>query len=308
MDKPMTIFYLILAMISGLCMAVQSPVNATLSRYAGNMQATCISFGGGALCLGILMLLIGEGNLAAVTEASWWQLLGGTYGIYIVLMITFAIPRLGAALTSTILTLGQLITGTVLDTFGLLNLPKVELVPARILGCLIVLVGIILVYIGKRKQETGRKAGSSNAAVILFLCLGGVAGAVQAPTNTALASHVGTIEASFVSFTVGFLCILTITCIATKGHLMQNKKPGAEFWMLTGGIFGAAVVFINLSAIPHLGSTMLQIATMLGQLSGGMLIDSFGLLGTNKIKANSWRWAGMLIIAMGVIVVTLSKL
>lgn len=41
----MTIFYLFLAIFSGFCMSLQSPTNATLSRYAGNLQATSISFG-----------------------------------------------------------------------------------------------------------------------------------------------------------------------------------------------------------------------------------------------------------------------
>ena len=44
------------------------------------------------------------------------------------------------------------------------------------------------------------------------------------------------------------------------------------------------------------------------QLSGGMAIDSFGLLRTNKIKANSWRWAGMAIIAVGVTIVAVTKM
>jgi uncharacterized membrane protein YdcZ (DUF606 family) len=47
---------------------------------------------------------------------------------------------------------------------------------------------------------------------------------------------------------------------------------------------------------------------MLGQLSGGLLVDSFGLLRTNKIKANSWRWAGMIIIAVGVVLIAVTKL
>ena len=304
----MTIFYILLAMISGICMAVQSPVNATLSRYAGHLQATTISFGGGAVCLGILMLLIGTGDLSKLADAQWWQLLGGTYGIYIVLVITYGIPRLGAALTSTILTLGQLITASILDTFGLMGLPKVPLEPARVAGCLIVLTGVILVYIGKRKQEQGRPSNKDHLMVIPFLALGGVAGAIQAPTNNALAGHVGTVEASFVSFTVGFAVILLISLIVTKGNLLRDRKNGTRGWMLTGGIFGGAVVFINLTAIAALGSTVLQICTMLGQLSGGMLIDSFGLLRTNQIKANSWRWAGMLIIAIGVTIVALTKL
>lgn len=304
----MSIFYIALALISGLCMAVQSPTNATLSRHIGNLQATCVSFGVGTLCLGLLMFAIGNGDLSKLAEASWWQFLGGTYGICIVLAITYAIPRLGAALTSTILTLAQIITATVLDTFGLMGLPRLPLEPMRVVGCLIVFTGVILVYIGKRKLEQGKKPNKDHLKVIPFLAMGGVAGAIQAPTNNGLASHIGTLEASFVSFTIGFVVILVIALVATKGNLAKHKKEGTKGWMLTGGIFGAAVVFINLTAIAVLGSTVLQIATMLGQLSGGMAIDSYGLLGTRKIKANKWRWTGMIAIAIGVTIVALTKM
>lgn len=304
----MSIFYILLTLTSGLCMAIQSPVNATLSRYAGHMQATIVSFGGGALILGALVLAIGTGDLSNIADAQWWQVIGGVYGVYIVLMITYSIPRLGAALTSTILTLGQLVTAAIMDTFGLMGLPKTALEPARIAGILIVLAGVILVYIGKRKQEQGKGSDKDSPILIVLMALGGVAGAMQAPTNNALAAHVGTIEASFVSLAGGFLAILAVALISTKGHLMRDKKEGIEGWMLTGGIYGAAVVFINLTSIAVLGSTVLQICTMLGQLSGGMAIDSFGLLRTRKIKANSWRWIGMIIIAVGVIIVALTKM
>ncbi len=301
-------FYLALAIICGLCTAFQSPTNATLSRHIGNQQATCVSFAGGTVCLAVLMLLIGTGDLGNIIYAQWWQLLGGIYGVAIVLAITYGIPRLGAALTTTILMLGQIATGAVLDTFGLINLPRVPLETARIIGCLVVLAGVIIVYIGKRKQEAGKAYGKGTAVVVVFLILAGVGGAVQAPTNNSLAQYIGTIEASFVSFLGGFICIFIITLIMTKGHLLRNRQSGVRWWMLTGGVYGAAVVFINLVAVPHLGSAVLLIATMLGQLTGGMLIDSFGLLRTNKIKANSWRWAGMAIIAVGVIIIALSKL
>jgi len=301
-------FYLVLAIICGFCTAFQSPTNATLSRHIGNLQATCVSFGGGTVCLAVLMFIIGTGDLGNIVYAQWWQLLGGIYGVAIVLAITYGIPRLGAALTTTILMLGQIATGAVLDTFGLMNLPRVPLENARIIGCLVVLAGIIIVYIGKRKQEAGRTYGKGTAVVAVCLVLAGMGGAVQAPTNNALSAYIGTIEASFVSFFGGFIIILIIALIATKGHLFKNRKSGIEWWMLTGGAYGAAVVFINLVAVPYLGSAALLIATMLGQLTGGMLIDSFGLLRTNKIKANSWRWAGMAIIAAGVVIIAVSKL
>ena len=304
----MTIFYILLAIVSGLCMAFQSPTNATLSRHIGNLQATLVSFGGGTVCLAVLMLIVGNGDLSNVAQASWWHLMGGVYGVCIVLAITYAIPRLGAALTSTILMLGQISTGAVLDTFGLMELEAVPLAPGRVVGCLIVLVGIILVYIGKRKQETGKTYGKGTAAVVIFLALAGVTGAMQSPTNTALASHIGNIEASFMSFFTGTIVIFVIAFAATKGHLLKGRKSGIEWWMIIGGTYGAAVVFINIVAIPHLGSAFLLIATMLGQLTGGMLVDSFGLLRTNKIKANSWRWIGMAVIAVGVVIVALTKM
>lgn len=306
----MTIFYLALAIVSGLCMAFQSPTNATLSRHVGNLQATCVSFGGGAICLFILMLMIGTGDFSQIGNAEWWQLLGGVYGVCIVLAITFAMPRLGAALTSTILMLGQISMGAVIDTFGLMQMAKMPLATGRVLGCIMVLIGIILVYIGKKKQESGKSREYNKQTVIVIICtfLAGIAGAVQSPTNTALSMHIGKLEASFTSFITGFIFIFIITLIVTKGHLLSGKKQGIEWWMTIGGLYGAAVVFINIVAIPHLGAAVLLIATMLGQLTGGTLVDTFGLLKTNKIKLNSWRYAGLAVIALGVIIVAITKM
>lgn len=301
------VFYIVLAIAAGLCSAFQSPTNATLSRYTGNLQATCISFGGGTLCLAILALTIGNGDIMQITEASWWQLLGGVYGVGIVLTITYAIPRLGAALASTILMLGQISMGAVIDTLGLMQMDQVPLVPGRVIGCLLVLAGIIMVYQGKRIQEKEKTYGKQTIIVAVCIFMAGVGGAMQSPTNNALSMHVGRLEASCISFATGFIFILIITLIATKGRLLAERQKGIEWWMTIGGPYGATVVFINIVAVPHLGTAVLLICTMMGQLGGGMLVDSFGLLRTAKIKMNSWRYAGVLIIALGVVAVAVAK-
>ncbi len=301
------LFYIALAIAAGLCSAFQSPTNATLSRYTGNLQATCISFGGGALCLAVLTLTIGTGDIMKITETSWWQLLGGVYGVGIVLTITYAIPRLGAALASTILMLGQISMGTVIDTLGLMQMDRVPLAPGRVIGCFLVLVGIIMVYQGKRQQEKEKEYGIQTIVVVICIFLAGVGGAMQSPTNNALAMHVGKLESSFINFATGFLFILLITLMATKGRLLAERQKGIEWWMTIGGPYGATVVFINVVAVPHLGTAILLICTMLGQLGGGMLVDTFGLLRTAKIKMNSWRYAGILVIALGVVAVAITK-
>ena len=304
----MSLFYLVLAVVSGLCSAFQSPTNATLSRYAGKLQATCISFGGGSILLALLIAFFGTGDLSGLGNAAWWQLLGGVYGVSIVLTITLAIPRLGAALTSTILMMGQISMGAVIDTFGLFQMPSVPLAPGRVIGCLLVFAGIILVYQGKKTQESGTVRGGQTILVALCAFLAGIAGAVQSPTNTALALHIGKLEASFMSFMTGFGFIFIITLIVTRGRLLAGGQKGIAWWMTTGGAYGAAVVLINIVSIPHLGAAVLMIATMLGQLGGGMLVDSFGLLRTAKTRMNVWRSAGMVVIAAGIFFVAVTKL
>ena len=304
----MAIFYLMLAIVSGFCMAFQSPTNATLSRHIGNLQATTVSFGGGLICLTVLMFIIGSGDLTQVVNAEWWQLMGGVYGVCIVLAITYSIPRLGAALTSTIIMLGQITMGIILDTFGLLKLEAMPLAAGRIIGCIVVLAGIILVYQGKRKNEKSRTLNKGDIVVAVCTFVSGLIGALQAPTNTALAIHIGKLEASFMSFATGFIFILVIALIASKGHLLKGRQKGVEWWMTIGGTYGAAVVFINIVATPHLGVAALLITTMLGQLSAGTLVDSYGLMRAYKIRMNGWRYTGLAVIAVGVIITAIANM
>lgn len=304
----MVIFYMMLAIVSGFCMAFQSPTNATLSRHIGNLQATTISFGGGLICLAILMFIVGKGDLTQLVHTEWWQLMGGVYGVCIVLAITYSIPKLGAALTSTIIMLGQISMGIILDTFGLLNLEAMPLAGGRIIGCFVVLAGIILVYEGKRKNEKSRTLNKADIAVAVCTFASGLVGALQAPTNTALSSYIGMLEASFMSFATGFIFILVIALIATKGHFARGRQKGVEWWMTIGGTYGAAVVLINIVATPHLGVAALLITTMLGQLTAGTLVDSFGLMRAYKIKMNAWRYTGLAVIAAGVVITALANM
>lgn len=299
---------MMLAIISGCCMACQSPTNATLSRHIGNLQATAVSFGGGIICLAIPMLIIGAGDLSQLVNVEWWQLLGGVYGVCIVLAITYAIPRLGAALTSTIVMLGQISMGIILDTFGFLKLEAMPLAAGRVVGCLVVLAGIILVYQGKRINEQSRTLNKGDIIIAVFTFMSGLVGALQAPTNTALAVHIGKLEASFMSLATGFIFVLILALIATKGHLAKNSKPGVEWWMTIGGTYGAAIVLINILATPHLGVAALLITTMLGQLTAGTIVDSYGLLRAYKIKMNVWRYVGLVVIAIGVVITAIAKM
>ncbi len=303
---------LIFVIIGGVCMALQSPTNAELSKHVGNFPASAVSFSVGTIVLAIATAIFGHGDVYQALNAQPWQLLGGLYGATIVVVITYAAPVLGIALTLTFSMLGQLLFGTVIDTFGLLGMPVAPISPFRLAGCLAVTAGIICVYIGKKtpKSEKGSQNQSSGKMPLLAALsfVAGAAAAIQAPTNNSLALLTGKIEASLISFTGGMILLVVISLIKGRGHIIEYRKTGIRPWMLTGGLYGATFVFISVVAIPKLGAALIVAATMLGQLAGGILVDCTGILCAAKVKMNASRYVGVLLIAVGVILVAYSKL
>lgn len=299
---------LVLAAIGGLTMAVQSPTNAELSRHIGNYQASVVSFGGGTLLLLIAILIDGNGTLSNIGEASWWQYLGGVYGAFIVLMVTFGAPVLGIALTLTFNMLGQMVMGMTIDQFGLFLVEASPVSFIRIIGCLAVGLGIVLVYIGKIKQGGKNDNKSAKAPIIAFLCfLSGMGSAVQSPTNVALATHIGKVDASFISFLGGFIVLLIACLIVNKGKFQTMRGVGIKPWMVIGGSYGVVLVVFNIIATPYLGVALVVAAAMFGQLGGAIVVDACGLLKSPKIKMNAWRYLGVAAIAIGVILVTIAR-
>ncbi len=308
----MFVISIIIALGTGICLAVQAPTNSNLSERIGHFETTLSNFVIGSILCALLVVLFhfitGDGNILRVTQAAPWQLLGGVYGTLVVLIITVASPVLGVALMLTVMMLGQLVMGALVDALGLLRAPVVAIHPLRIVGILVVAAGIVLVYIGMGKQ--GEKSGRSSRtwifAVIAFAA--GFCLAAQAPTNASLSELTGTVEVGLVSFVVGLVLIFIVTMIVSRGKLHPLKGSGASPWMYLGGAYGAVVVILNAIAAPYLGVTLLMAGSMLGQLGGGMVIDTFGLLRMPKIRMNSWRCIGVVIIALGVVLVTVARM
>ena len=113
-------------------------------------------------------------------------------------------------------------------------------------------------------------------AYMLFLAFSiGLATAAQSPTNGSLGSIVGPIQASLVSC-LGALAILIVICAFTGTGNILNMLT-VPVWMWTGGLFSAFVVCSLSACTQTLGVALSMTVIMLGQLLGGMLVDTFGL-------------------------------
>lgn len=293
------------AALAGVCNAMQGPTNTALSRIGGRAQATFVSFAGGTILLLVLVPLLGQGDITAVTRVPWWQCITGLYGFLVIVSVVFSTPRLGIALTLMILMFGKLTMGAVIDAFGLIIGIPVPLSPMRIVGLLLVAVGIVLVSIARMRTSasTGVQRGAGNVAAFLLVAVAGAGNAIQAPTLTALSSSTGQLEASLINFIGGLLCA-TIYLLVTQRGKIQSMK-GSKPWQYLGGAYGTAIVLIVMSVMPILGVGLLVAAQMLGQLTWAMIVDARGWLGCVRIPISTWRIAGVIFVATGVLTIAL---
>jgi bacterial/archaeal transporter family-2 protein len=136
------------------------------------------------------------------------------------------------------------------------------------------------------------------AAVLLTAFAGGLV-ALQAPINSTLGRSVGTFQAAFVSFTIGTLLLALIAALAKGGLGQVGEARHLPVQYLTGGVLGAAYVTTVLVTVRSLGASGVVAATIAGQLTLGIVVDQFGLLGVDEQPITAARVAGVLLLGVG---------
>ncbi len=116
-----------------------------MDKSMGTVESVFITYGSGGLVIGLTMLALRGGNLAAWKGVPWYVLTAGILGLIIVGTIGFSVPRLGIVPAFTVLVATQFIVGALIDHFGLLGADLRPLDLPRAIGVLIVLVGIWLI-------------------------------------------------------------------------------------------------------------------------------------------------------------------
>jgi transporter family-2 protein len=138
---------ILFAVAAGCFVGLQAPVNARLGKEVGSLQAATISFTIGALAL-ILVASLSSGGLAGighVGRAPWWALVGGLLGAFYVTVALVTVRTLGLSSLTAIVVTGQLAIAVVVDRFGLLGIAKQQIGASRIVGLVLLVVGVVLV-------------------------------------------------------------------------------------------------------------------------------------------------------------------
>ncbi|BCL76555.1 membrane protein [Jeongeupia sp. HS-3] len=150
----MQLMYFLLATAIGLVVPLQAAINNHLRLLIGGstVLAALLSFGVGTIALTIAALVTGQrwAGLANLSQASAWQLGGGILGAFFVFGSTLIAPRIGVAAMISLIIAGQVCASLLFDRFGILGMPLRAIGGWRLLGALLVIVGVALVNFGDK--------------------------------------------------------------------------------------------------------------------------------------------------------------
>ncbi len=138
---------LIAVVLAGGATALQAPTNARLATAVSSpVNAAFVSFAVGTAALGLLALALQtRPDVAAARSLPWWAWVGGLYGCVFVVAAAWGVPRLGVALTITLMVAGQLLASLLLDHFGAMGVPRQPINWSKVAGVALVVAGALLV-------------------------------------------------------------------------------------------------------------------------------------------------------------------
>ncbi len=140
--------YLMIAVLAGAMMPTQAAANNKMAGFVDSpVVAALISFVIGTAALFIYLIASGTplGSFTAAKEAPPIAWIGGLLGAFFVAATIMLIPRLGVAMTFSMVIAGQMAVTLIIDHFGLLDVPVKEVSIVRIGGILMIIGGVILI-------------------------------------------------------------------------------------------------------------------------------------------------------------------
>lgn len=143
-----SIVFILLAIFAGALVPLQAGSNAELGRTLGHpLWATLVSLLVSLLII-IPIILALRITLPAVNDLRLlpaWAWFGGIFGVIYLTSALLLLPRLGASNFMIGVIAGQLLISLMMDHYGWLNVPVKPINIGRMLGVVLVLLGVVTV-------------------------------------------------------------------------------------------------------------------------------------------------------------------
>ena len=308
-------YFLIIALAMGLLVPLQTAANSRLRQVVGPAYvSTLVSFSVSTLALLLVSLLTGNKIIPTeqmLAEAPWWSWFAGLVAVVTITIAIHLFKEIGQLQAIIIPMFSQLIFSLLIDHFGWFGARVIPLGTNRIIGALLLIIGVTLVVILPRlktgQQVVGNNSGSRQTFWQLMAVLSGCLSASITGAYAQLSAIIGNpIQATTVAFFVATVALLLFcTCMGKTQLIGKALSRQYPWWMWMGGLCGATIVFGNAWLVAHIGVGVFSMALLVGQLALSQLMEHFGWLGAPR-KAITWpQVIGILLMLAGVALIRL---
>jgi transporter family-2 protein len=148
----MLILMILVVVASGAILCAQSAINGRLGATVGVVDSAWLTFALGTLVSLLYAFLFEPHHDLSLFTAPRWQVCGAFFGVVYMLVIVFAMPRVGTAAATVAVISGQLLMSLLIDNFGWLNNPVIALSQSRYVAMALLAVALYLIYRSNTRQ------------------------------------------------------------------------------------------------------------------------------------------------------------
>jgi transporter family-2 protein len=150
----MIVIMTLLALAGGAFLSVQAAVNARLGASQGAIRTAFLTFLVGTLVCAVLVIFFEPPHAVTLLDVPKWQLLGSLLGLVYVLTMVFAVQRIGTALATVAVILGQLSMSIIIDSFGWLGNSAIPFSTNRVLAAICLAIALWFIWQSQQDEKT----------------------------------------------------------------------------------------------------------------------------------------------------------
>ena len=144
--------------------------------------------------------------------------------------------------------------------------------------------------------------GGGTAAAASLALVAGLAGSIQVAVMGRFGERIGSFEALAANLMFSTIVAITVLVVVRQSLAGFGDALRSPWWYWVGGGGMGVVVVLTITVVtPRLGTAATIGLLIAGQLAMGVVIDSYGLFGVDKVAVSWPRVFGVLLLAVGAV-------
>jgi transporter family-2 protein len=262
--------YAFFAAFTGAVISLMVAVNGELANASGVYTATLLIYLTGLAATLVFCIVRRVAVLPRRGVAFYWYC-GGFIGLAITLCNNLSYGKISMSAIVALGLLGQVVTSIVLDTFGLLGMPKLRFLPGQLVGVALVMGGVGVMFFGT----------PINWFAVGIAALAGVATVLNRTLNAGLSAKTSLWTGTFYNYVTGLAGAALVLALSGEGLVLPHLTA-ANGWIITGGWIGVCVVLLSSWTVVKMPAFAMTLLMFVGQVFAGVLID---MLSTGSFSA-----------------------